>query len=193
MNKLGTESDTTRLVRERTALLVIDVQERLCAAMDPLRLAAVRRNTVILLEAAKVLGLPVLVTEQYPKGIGPTLAELAAAFPEGQSVIEKVCFSCADSDKFMESLRDSGRDQLLLTGMETHVCVFQTARDLARDGFTPHVVEDAVISRTEENRAIGLGLMERAGATRTGTETALFDLLGRAGTPEFKAIAPLIK
>jgi nicotinamidase-related amidase len=187
------ESDTTGLCRERTALVVIDVQERLCAAMDPERLAGVRRNTVILLEAAKVLGLAVLVTEQYPKGIGPTLPEIAAALPEGQPLIEKVCFSCVDSDAFMQGLRQSGRDQLLLTGMETHVCVFQTARDLVRAGFTPFVVEDAVISRTVENQAIGLRLMAQAGATRTGTETALFDLLGRAGTPEFKAIAPLIK
>ncbi len=185
--------DTTRLVRERTALLVVDIQERLCAAMDPQRLDGVRRNTVILLESAKVLGLPILVTEQYPKGIGPTLSDIAAAFPEGQSVIEKVCFSCADSDAFMESLRASGRDQLLLTGMETHVCVFQTARDLARGGFTPFVVEDAVISRTVRNESIGLGLMAQAGATRTSTEAAIFDLLGRAGTPEFKSIAPLIK
>ncbi len=137
--------------------------------------------------------LPVLVTEQYPKGIGPTLPAIAAAFPQGQPVIEKVCFSCADEEAFMESLRASGRDQLLITGMETHVCVFQTARDLARGGFTPYVVEDAVISRTVQNEAIGLGLMAQAGATRTGTESALFDLMGRAGTPEFKAIAPLIK
>ncbi len=187
------EPDTTRLYRERTALLIIDIQERLCAAMDPQRLAGVQRNTVILLEAAKVLGLPVLVTEQYPKGIGPTLPTIAAAFPQEQSIVEKVCFSCADSDAFMESLRASGRDQLLLTGMETHVCVFQTARDLARGGFTPYVVEDAVISRTVQNQAIGLRLMAQSGATRTGTETALFDLLGRAGSPEFKAIAPLIK
>jgi len=187
------DTDTVTLHCERTALLVIDVQERLCAAMDPERLAGVRRNTIILLEAAKVLGLPVLVTEQYPKGIGPTLPDIAAAFPEGQAVHEKVCFSCADADAFMDELRASGRDQLLLTGMETHVCVFQTARDLARAGFTPFVPQDAVISRTLENQAIGLRLMAQAGATRTGTETVLFDLLGKAGTPEFKALAPLIK
>jgi len=187
------EPDKIEVHRERTALVIIDVQERLCAVMDPQRLAGLRRNTVILVEAAKVLGIPVLVTEQYPKGIGPTLPDLVAAFPEGQTVHEKVCFSCADADAFMEELRQTGRDQLLLTGMETHVCVFQTARDLARLGFMPFVVEDAVISRTVENEAIGLRLMAQAGATRTGTETALFDLLGRAGTPEFKAIAPLIK
>jgi len=93
----------------------------------------------------------------------------------------------------MQGLRRSGRDQLLLTGMETHVCVFQTARDLARAGFAPYVLEDAVTSRTVENQDLGLRLMAQAGATRTGTETVLFDLLGRAGTPEFKAIAPLIK
>lgn len=186
-------SDSIQLYRERTALLVIDVQERLCAVMDPQRLAGLRRNTVILLKAAKVLGIPVLVTEQYPKGIGPTLPEIVAAFSEGQAVHEKVCFSCADADAFMQELRQTGRDQLLVTGMETHVCVFQTARDLARVGFTPFVVEDAVISRTVENQAVGLRLMAQAGATRTGTETALFDLLGRAGTAEFKAIAPLIK
>jgi nicotinamidase-related amidase len=187
------EADTLKLHRERTALLVIDLQERLAAAMDPQGLARVRRNTVILLEAARVLGLPVLVTEQYPKGIGPTLPDIAAAFPEGQVVHEKVCFSCADAAAFMQALRETGRDQVLLTGMETHVCVFQTARDLARAGLTPFVVQDAVLSRTAENQALGLRLMAAAGATRTGTETATFDLLGQAGTPEFKALAPLVK
>ncbi len=187
------ELDTIALHRDRAALLVIDVQERLCAAMDPDRLARVRKNTVILLKAAQVLRLPVLVTEQYPKGIGPTLSDIREAFPDGQVVREKSCFSCADSDDFMADLRQCGRDQLLLTGMETHVCVFQTARDLVRKGFAPFVLEDAVISRTVENESLGLRLMAQAGATRTGTETVLFDLLQRAGTPEFKAIAPLIK
>lgn len=187
------EIDTLQLHPERTALLVIDIQERLSAAMDPARLAAVRKNTIILLQAAGTLEIPVLVTEQYPKGIGPTLPDVAAAFPEGQAVHEKVCFSCADADPFMKALRRTGRNQLLLTGMETHVCVFQTARDLVRAGFVPFAVEDALISRTVENHAVGLGLMAQAGATRTSTESALFDLLQRAGTPAFKAIAPRIK
>lgn len=188
-----TDNDTLQLHPERTALLVIDIQERLSAAMDPERIAAVTRNTIILLQAARTLALPVLVTEQYPKGIGPTLPEIAAAFPEGQAVHEKVCFSCADVAPFMGALRRTGRKQLLLTGMETHVCVFQTARDLARAGFATFAVEDALLSRTVENHAIGLRLMAQAGATRTSTEVALFDMLQRAGTPAFKAIAPLIK
>jgi len=185
--------DTLQLHRDHAALLVIDIQTRLCTAMDPERLQRVRRNAGILIRAAQVLELPILVTEQYPKGMGPTVPDLAEALPDGQTIQEKLHFSCCGDDAFTEALEGTGRDQILVTGMETHVCVFQTARDLVRAGKAVYVLEDAVISRTDENHDVGLQLMERAGVTRTSTETALFDLLQKAGTPEFKAIDPLIK
>lgn len=190
-----TTPDRLQLQRDRAALVIIDIQSRLCTAMHPDRLRQVRHNTVTLLEGAKVLGLPVFVTEQYPKGMGPTVPDVAAAFPAGQKVYEKLHFSCCGVPEFMDDLQTSKRDQLIVVGMETHVCVFQTVRDLlvrnvVRSVF---VVEDAVVSRTEKNRRIGLRQMAEAGAVRTGTETVLFDLLQVAGTPEFKAISKLIK
>ncbi|MDY0001118.1 MAG: isochorismatase family protein [Polyangia bacterium] len=190
--------DRLCLHRARAALLVIDVQARLCTAMNPDRLRRVRQNTVILVEGAKALGLPVFVTEQYPKGIGPTVEDVAAALPPGQRIFEKLTFSCAGVPELMEALdalAASGRDQLLVAGMETHVCVFQTVRDLLLTDPPRAVfaVEDAMISRTEENHAVGLELMARAGAVRTSAEAALFDLLGQAGTAEFKKVSKLIK
>lgn len=191
-------SDRLCLDRGRAALLVIDVQARLCTAMHPERLRRARQNTITLVEGARILGLPIFVTEQYPKGIGPTVEDVVAALPAGQRIYEKLSFSCGGVPELMEALKAlkaSGRDQLLVAGMETHVCVFQTVRDLllGRQVAGVFAVEDAMISRTEENHRIGLELMALAGATRTGTETVLFDLLGRAGTPEFKAVSKLIK
>lgn len=187
--------DKLQLQRDRAALLVIDVQARLCGAMNPEGLRRLRQNTVTLIEGAKILGVPVFVTEQYPKGIGPTLEDVMAALPEGQRIFEKLSFSCSGVPEFMDALQASKRDQIVVVGMETHVCVYQTVRDLLVRNVvrSVHVVEDAVISRTEENRRIGLAQMAEAGAVRTSTETVLFDLLERAGTPEFKAVSKLIK
>lgn len=182
-----------RLDPARAALLVVDLQERLAAAMDAAALDRVVRNTIALVEGAKVLGLPVIVTEQYPKGIGPTLAAIRAALPDDARPIEKVDFSCAAVPAVREALARVGRDQLVVVGMEAHVCVYQTARDLAAEGRHVFVPHDAVLSRADENRRIGLSLAERAGAAVTATETVLFDLLGRAGTPAFKEISRLIK
>lgn len=176
-----------------TVLLVVDVQEKLCGAMPPAARAAVEANARILIEGAKLLGLPVFVSEQYPRGLGPTLASLTAALPAGVRPFEKATFSCAQVPSFVEALAATGRRQLVLCGMETHVCVFQTARELARGGVDVHVASDAVCSRTEANRATGLSLLERAGATLSSTEAVLFDLLGSAANPAFKAISALVK
>jgi isochorismate hydrolase len=190
-----TTPDRLQLQRDRAALLVIDIQTRLGTAMHPERFRLIRRNTRTLLRAASILELPVFVTEQYPSGMGTTVADVAAELPEEQRIHEKLHFSCCGATDFMEDLQRSKRDQILVTGMETHVCVWQTVRDLlvrsvVRSVF---VLEDATISRTLDNHLIGLRLMAEAGAVRTGTETALFDLLGVAGTPEFKAVSKLIK
>ena len=177
-----------RLVPERTALLVIDVQERLCAAMAKEPLARMLNRTQALLQGAAVLGLGVVLTEQYPKGLGATLPELRQLAP-GASLVEKLRFSAA-LPKVLEAL--GGRDQVLIAGMEAHVCVFQTVRDLAT-ARTVYVCRDAVISRAAEDREAGIGLCERSGALITTAEAALFDLLGEAGSPAFKAISSAVK
>jgi nicotinamidase-related amidase len=179
-----------KLARSRTALVVVDVQEAFRPAVGDFDQVA--RNAAILVEGANVLGVPVLVTEQYPKGLGSTVPEVAGRL-EGITPIEKLCFSAAESDAFNRALEESGRDQVLLCGIESHVCVSQTADDLLERGLEVHVAQDAVASRTEDNRRVGLHKMERGGAVITSVETALFELLGAAGTPEFKAVQKLVK
>ena len=179
------------LDRSDAFLLVVDVQERLCTAMPKERLAELEKNARVLMRAAKRLELPIVATEQYPKGLGPTLPSLRELLPA--DAMSKMEFSCGASKPIARHILDTGRKQAIVAGMEAHVCVFQTVRDLLRGGFSVFVVEDAVMSRTEANRAVGLNLCEKAGATLTSTETVLFDLLGVAGTPEFKELTALIK
>ena len=179
-----------RLDRERSVLVVVDVQEAFRPAVT--NFDRVAKNVATLVEGARILDIPVLVTEQYPKGLGETVPEVSRHL-DGIEPIEKVCFSAADSGEFAERLSGTGRDQVLLSGIESHVCVNQTADDLLSTGKEVHVAQDAVSSRTEENRALGLHKMERAGAVITSVETALFELLREAGTPEFKEIQKLVK
>ncbi len=179
-----------KLDRSRSALVVIDVQEGFRpAALD---FEAVARNVAILVQGASVLDLPVVVTEQYPKGLGATVPEVAEYLDQIEP-LEKTAFSAVAADGFVGNLQDAGRDQVLLCGIESHVCVNQTADDLLADDLEVHVARDAVSSRTAENRELGLHKMERSGAVITSVETALFELLRRAGTPEFKQIQALIK
>jgi nicotinamidase-related amidase len=179
-----------KLDRKRAALAVIDVQEAFRPAV--LDFDRVAHNAAVLVQAARVLELPVLVTEQYPKGLGATVPEVAEHLGD-VSPIEKVCFSALGADGFSSTLDQRGRDQVLLCGIESHVCVNQTADDLLAAGREVHVARDAVSSRTAENRDLGLHKMERSGAVVTSVETALFELLREAGTPEFKEIQRLIK
>lgn len=179
-----------KLERNRTALVVVDVQEAFRPAVAGFDQVA--HSAGVLVQGAKALGVPVLVTEQYPKGLGRTVPEVAAHLDD-VTPVEKVCFSAVDSDEFAERLEATGRDQILLCGIESHVCVNQTADDLLARGLTVHVAEDAVTSRTPENRRLGLHKMERGGAVVTSVETALFELLRQAGTPEFKEVQRLVK
>jgi nicotinamidase-related amidase len=173
--------------RDRAALLVVDVQERLLAAMSPEDAARIVKNVGILIEAARQLGVPIVASEQYPKGLGPTVPAVSDALSAaGARRFEKLEFSAAPG--LVEE-----RDQWIVCGMETHVCVYQTVRALAARGRTVHVPADAVCSRTAENKAVGLALAEKAGAIVTSTETVVFDALRRAGTDEFKALSKLIK
>ena len=174
------------LDRGRAALVVVDVQEAFRpAVLDFDRVAA---GAATLVRGARILELPVIVTQQYPKGLGATVPELAEHL-DGIEPLDKVCFSAAAADGF--DLR--GRDQALICGIESHVCVSQTAHDLLDRGVQVHVARDAVTSRSEENRELGLHKMEGAGAVVTSVETALFELLGAAGTDEFKQVQALVK
>lgn len=182
-------SPAPRFRRESAALLVVDLQERLAAAMPPEALARVVRRAVAAVEGARALGLPIVVTEQYPKGLGPTVAALRERI-EGFAPIEKLRFSA-----WVPEVRAllAGRPQVLVVGMEAHVCVFQTVRDLAEAGLTPFLARDAVLSRTQEDLEVGLSLCEGAGAIITSVEAALFDALIEAGGPVFKAVSAAVK
>ena len=178
------------LEQNNTALLIIDVQERLAKVMEVKE--KVIANCVHLVEIAKTYDMPVLVTEQYPRGLGPTVEEIRNAVPEYRPV-EKLTFSCCDEQSFLEELRRLNRKYIILAGMETHVCVLQTGISLLRKGFQVHLVKDAVCSRAKENWDTGIGFMRDAGAVITCTETVLFQILKIAGTEEFKALSRRIK
>lgn len=183
-----------RLIPDQTCLLVVDVQERLASAMPEARLAGLLKNAGILLDAAELLGVNVIASEQYPKGLGPTVVPIAERLAKrGVVPIDKLTFDAASEPRVARALAAASPRAVVVIGMEAHVCVFQTARELARRGYAAYVVEDAVSSRTEENRATGLALAERAGALRTTTETVVFDWLERAGSDAFKAISKLVR
>lgn len=178
------------LEQSQTALVVIDVQGKLATLMhDKETLFA---NLKRLIQGAKLLGLPIVLTEQYPQGLGDTSPELKALMPEVQP-ITKMSFSCCGEPRFLDALRALQRKQMLVAGIESHICVYQTVRDLLREGYEVEVVADAVSSRSPENRALGLSRMKDMGATLTSTEMSLFELLRQAGTSVFKEISKLVK
>jgi nicotinamidase-related amidase len=170
------------LTRDRTALIVVDVQQgfRPYASFE-----SVASACATLLEAARILGLHTLVSEQYPKGLGHSAPELGL---QDEQLIEKTVFSAARAEGFDLA----GAEQAIVCGIETHVCVSQTVHDLLADGIEVHVPADAVGSRHDIDYECGLERMVGAGAVLSTVETALFELLERAGTPEFKAIQKLI-
>lgn len=171
-----------------TVLLVVDVQEKINRVMAaPGHVVRIE----VLLEAAEVLGLPVVATEQYPKGLGATVAELAERLPH--PALEKATFSCARDERAVAAVEASGRRRVLVVGIEAHVCVLQTALDLVERGWDVHVPHDAVQSRRLADRDWALQRMAAAGATVTSTESALFELLDRCDTAEFKTVAKLLK
>jgi nicotinamidase-related amidase len=177
---------SAKLDAARATLIVVDVQEGFRKAIPDFERIA--KATATLIEGVQAVGVPIVVTEQYPKGLGTTAPEVADALPRGNEPLEKVCFSAAEADDF----ELGGRGQALVCGIETHVCVNQTVLDLLASGTEVQVAEDAVASRFDQNKRVGLRKMERAGAVLTSVETALFELVGRAGTDEFKRIQKLI-
>ena len=176
--------------RKDTVVVVVDIQERLATVMSERQ--TVLANTIHLIEAAKLLSIPIILTEQYPKGLGPTVHEIKEALPSYHP-IEKLTFSCCGEPCFMDALQSTGKNKILLCGMETHVCVLQTCIGALRAGYAVHAVSDAMCSRSTENRETGIGFMRDAGAVVTCTETVLFQLLEKAGTEEFRMISKRIK
>lgn len=174
------------LDRERAVVLVVDVQEGFRKAVPDF--AEVATNVGRLVQGANALGVPVRASEQYPKGLGHTAPEVAEHL-NGVKPVEKTCFS-AERAGGLDLPADA---QVVLCGIESHICAWQTARDLLGRGVEVHVVRDGVASRTRENSELGIELMERAGAAPTSVETALFELLGAAGSDEFKIVQRLIK
>jgi nicotinamidase-related amidase len=183
-----------RLDPATSLLLVVDTQERLAAAMPPTAMERLVANAVILLETARLLGVRVLASEQYPKGLGTTVAPIADELRAlGVAPIDKLTFDACAEPRIGRAIVDRAPRSLVLLGMEAHVCIFQTARELVRRGLDVRVVADAVTSRREENRVLGLALCERAGAIVMPAEAVAFDWLGRAGTDEFKAASKLLR
>lgn len=174
-------------------LVVIDIQERLGAAMPEKVLARVMRNVTLLMMAADRLGIPVTVSEQYPKGLGATDARIAAAIPPSARRFEKTCFSCADAEGFAAVIGDTRRRQVILAGMESHVCVLQTAMDLLAAGIQPFVVEDAVCSRKLENYENALQRLKGAGAVIATAESIVFEWLRDARHEHFKALSAMVR
>lgn len=178
------------LKKDDSLLVIIDIQERLAVAMTERE--RVVTNTLHLIESAKLLGVPLLITEQYPKGLGPTVSEIKDAL-NPYSPIEKITFNCCGESVFMKRIRDTGRKKIIMTGMETHVCVLQTCLALLNQNYDVHVVIDAVCSRHKDNFKTGIEFMRDAGAAITCTETVLFQLLEKAGTEEFRTISKRIR
>ncbi len=171
-----------------TALLVIDVQDKLLAKI-PTAVSLVR-NIAFLIDGARLLEVPVTATEQYPKGLGPTVAELAQRLPPRA---EKVAFSCCAIAGVVEGFRSAGRPKVVLAGMESHVCVFQTALDLLAQNFRVYIPLDAVASRYAVDHEQALQRLDRAGAVITTSETAVFEWLGGADHPRFKQVSALVQ
>ena len=178
------------MVVEDTVLVIVDVQGKLAHAMfEKERLF---RNLQIVIQGAHILGIPVLWLEQYPEGLGATIPEIGALLAD-EEPISKTCFSACGAESFIQRLGELRRTQVMIAGIESHICVYQTTRDLLSRQFKVEVLTDAVSSRTVENRNLGLERMREDGASLTSVEMALFDLLKQAGSPQFKEIVKLVK
>ncbi|MCX8034311.1 MAG: hydrolase [Thermodesulfovibrio sp.] len=176
---------------ENSIIVVIDFQEKLAMAMKEEILDNTLKNVIKLINLAKIYSIPIVLTEQYPKGLGSTLQEIKTLIEE--IPIEKIHFSCVQEEKFIQKLNQYGRKKIILTGMETHVCVWQTALDLIFRGFNIFVPKDGVCSRKKEDWKTGLALIQQAGGIITCTETLIFQILKKAGTPEFKKMLEFVK
>jgi nicotinamidase-related amidase len=188
---------TTTARREDAVLVVVDEQERLAVAMR--HRERVAATTVRLVRVAHLVGLPIVVTRQYPKGLGdfepPLRDAIATAEAAGSRVshIDKLAFDCFGDPAFRDAIAATGRQQLIIAGMETHICITQTALSATRMGFEAHVVADACCSRSDEHHALALDRMRAADVVVTTGESVMYELVGTAGTHEFRALLGIVK
>ncbi|PID24461.1 hydrolase [Sporosarcina sp. P7] len=178
------------LQTDQTVFVLVDVQGKLAQIVNESQ--ELHDNLEKLIKGLQVLDIPILWLEQYPDGLGPTSESLSNLL-EGQHPISKMTFSAMGNEEFVKQLNELGRKQVLIAGIETHICVYMTAADLVKQGYEVEVVVDAVTSRTEANKMIGLQKMKHLGVSGTCVETALYELLGEAGTDEFKQVLKVIK
>ena len=187
-------SSPARLCRQRDSqLIIVDVQERLAAAMPAEARQRVLRSIQTLLQAARLLDVPVTATEQYPKGLGPTESAIRMDLTARARILEKTGFSCCLAEGFDPRLAQAERRQVVIAGMEAHVCVLQTALELAAQGYEVYVVEDGVCSREQRHYANALARLRQEGVIITNVESVLFEWMGDASHPHFKIISGLIK
>ena len=187
------QNERFRLQREHTICVVIDLQTQLMSAMKDRIISETEKNTGLLIASLKILNVPIVVTEQYPRGLGPTSDPIKQALADLYSPVEKVVFSCWNEPLFREKISACEPVNVILTGIETHVCVLQTALDLLAEGYNVYIPADTTCSRYKADWKNALTMLDSAGAVITSVETVIFQLLEKAGTPEFKAISPLIK
>ena len=196
-NVTQSSSDYAEIARrpleaEQCALIVIDIQEKL---LPPIfQKEQLVKNSLLLIRLAGIMKIPVIATMQYAKGLGKTVPEIASLLPETEP-IDKQMFSCFGSDEFCSVLKrmPGQRNTVLLCGMESHICVMQTALAALREGYIVHVASDAVSSRTEWNWKIGLERMRAAGAVISSTEMMMYELMRSSGSPAFKELLPYLK
>jgi nicotinamidase-related amidase len=179
------------LDRQRTALAIIDMQEAFRVPIADF--SEVASRIAIMAEACKILSVPMIVTEQYPKGLGHTATEITLQLPEDLEPIEKLAFSACGAREFDTRLRERHIEQVMVCGIEAHICVSQTTHDLLQLGYQVHLLSDAITARSPHNREVGLNKMVRAGAIGSSIEMALFEMLRSSEASEFKAIQKLIK
>ncbi len=175
---------------ENSVLIIIDVQEKLWRVIYEKE--KLLDNLQRLIKGVQVLGIPIVMTEQYPQGLGKTLPEITALLP-GLRPVEKLSFSCCGDTNFLNELKKLNRNQALIAGIESHVCVYQTAVDFLASGYLVEAVSDCISSRTQENLELGIHRMEAAGAKPTSVEMILFELLKAAGSEQFRAISKIVK
>ncbi|MDD2863404.1 MAG: isochorismatase family protein [Methylococcales bacterium] len=176
-----------------SVLVIVDMQGNLSAVMPENDAQAMHENTISLLEAAQKLTIPVLVTEQYPQGLGATEKSVQDALPNNAPIFEKTSFSCYGASGFMPALEQTKRKQIILVGQEAHVCVLQTALDLAAHDYQVHVVEDAICSRKAEHKFYALQRLQTQNVIITNYESVLFEWLRDAAHPDFKAVSGLLR
>jgi len=180
----------TILKKRDTALLVVDIQEKLVPSLP--KYPEVEPRIRVLIQAAGILKLPVLLTEQYPKGLGVTIPSIQEALP-AYAPIEKTTFSCCGQPQVLDALKATGAGAVIVTGVEAHVCVQQTTLDLLAAGYRVHLPADAVCSRRKMDWRFALERMRDAGAVLSTSQSIIFELLEEAGTPDFKAVLPLLR